>query len=168
MAVLPVLTYPDPRLKKISQPVDTIDDTLLKFIDDLYDTLIAEDGCGIAAPQVGVLKRIAIVDFKYRDPDFETLFMINPEILWHGDDTQTVEEGCLSVDGGRGKVTRPAQIKVRYMDRHSRIQEIDADDMTACAIQHEIDHLNGILFIDHLSKLRRDMFLKRARKHARV
>lgn len=165
MAVLPVLTYPDPRLKEVSKPVDGVDQDILTLFDDMYETMIAEDGCGIAAPQVGVLKRMAIVDFKYKDPAFETLFMINPEVIWYGDETQTIEEGCLSVEGGRSSVTRPAHIKVRYMDRESVIQEIDVDGMTACAIQHEIDHLDGILFIDHLSRLRRQMFLKKAQRH---
>lgn len=164
MAVLPVLKYPDPRLRIPSKPVETIDDSLQKLMDDMYDTMIHEDGCGLAAPQVGVHQRIIIIDFSYQDPSFKPIFMVNPEILWKSDETMTLNDGCLSVDEGRGIVTRALKVRVRYLDRQGKNIEKDMDEIFACAVQHEIDHLDGILFIDRLSPLKRQMLLNKKKR----
>lgn len=164
MAILPVLKYPDARLRIPSKPVEVIDDALQVFMDDMYDTMIAEEGCGLAAPQVGVHKRVIVIDFSYQDPAFKPLFMVNPEIIWKSDETMMLNEGCLSVNEGTGPVKRSHNVRVRYLNRAGQNVEQEMDQTFACAVQHEIDHLNGILFIDHLSSLRRQMLLNKKKR----
>lgn len=164
MAILPILTYPDPRLKMKSHPIEKVDAGIRTLMTDMYETMVANDGCGLAAPQVGVHKRVIVIDFSYRDPEFQPVFMANPEILWTSSETMALNEGCLSVPEGRGLVTRSNKIRVRYLDRDNIQQEHDVEELFAYAIQHEIDHLEGILYIDRLSPLRRQIVLSKMRK----
>lgn len=165
MAILPVLTFPDPRLKQPSTPVDAVDDAVRKLMDDMFETMSAEDGAGLAAPQVGINKRILVVDFSYRDPAFKPLYMANPEIIEHSDETFSWEEACLSVPGQSGKVTRFKSVTVRYLDYYNKEQVYTPEDhYVAGCLQHEMDHLNGILYIDRVSPLRRQMIITRLRK----
>lgn len=164
MAILPVLKHPDPRLRIPSTPVDTIDDSLQKLMDDMYDTMMHEDGCGLAAPQVGVHKRLIVIDFSYRDPQLKPIFMINPEILWKSEETMMLNEGCLSVNEGNAAVKRSSKVRVRYLDRQGKEINQEMDEIFACAVQHEIDHLEGILFIDRLSPLKRQMLLNKKKR----
>lgn len=176
MAILPVLTIPDPRLKTKAIAVDHVDDTIRTLMDDMLETIRATDGIGLAANQVGVLKRIAVIDMTddgqmpAPDSGIKPLKMVNPEILWTSEDTVTQNEGCLSVPDQRGEVCRPTEIHVRYMDENNTVQELKTSGYRATCIQHEIDHLNGILYIDHLSRLKREMILRKLakeRRHAR-
>ncbi len=167
MALLPVLTYPDPRLKMKSHPIEEVDDSILKLMDDMYETMIANDGCGLAAPQIGVPKRVIVVDFSYRDPNFKTVYMANPEIIWKSESTMSLNEGCLSIPEGRGTVTRSDRIHVRYLDRNNKQQEHEVEELFAYAVQHEIDHLEGILYIDHLSPVKRQLIVNKMRRHRR-
>lgn len=175
MAILPILTAPDPRLKAKAQPVEAVDAELRQLMHDMLETMYDAPGIGLAAPQVGVLKRIIVVDVDRRegedgeeDHPGNPLMMANPEILWVSDDDNVYEEGCLSVPEQFGDVARPASIKVRYLDQDNKPQELEAEGLLATCIQHEIDHLDGILFIDHLSSLKRNMILRKLLKAKRA
>lgn len=187
MAIRSILIAPDPRLKRISDPVDKVTDELRALMDDMLDTMYEAPGIGLAAIQIGVAKRIIVVDLgKPTSPDDENgdekkkptqaeiiaarrpMYFVNPEITWASDDYLVCEEGCLSVPDLYEEVERPAQVKVRYLDYHGKLQEVDAEGMLAVCIQHEMDHLEGILFIDHLSRLKREMMLKKLAKSRRV
>lgn len=167
MAILPVLEYPDPRLKVVSKPIEKVDDEIRSLMDDMVETMFAEDGCGLAAPQVGVHKRVVVIDFSYKDPDFKTMFLANPEIIESSKDVYELNDGCLSVPEFRGYVGRSKKIKYRYLDRDNNLVEDEAEDLLAFCIQHEIDHLNGVLFVDRLSPLKKQMFLNKLRKRSR-
>ena len=159
---LVVLTAPDPRLKVKAKPVDEVTDDIRQLMDDMVETLYAEDAVGLAATQVGVDKRVIVMDVNWTgDDDRQTYRMANPEILWLSDDLDTIEEACLSVPEQRVKVSRPAAARIRYLDEHNQRHEIDADGLLAKCVQHEIDHLNGKLIFDHASKIRRDIILKK-------
>jgi len=165
MALLPILVAPDPRLKQIAAPVARVDGTIRKLIDDMLETMYAAPGIGLAAPQLGELKRVIVVDVAKddetpRDPHA----LINPELIWVSDEDATYEEGCLSVPEHYADVTRPARIRVRYLDRQGEVRETEADGLLATVIQHEMDHLEGILFIDHLTSLKRNMILRKLLK----
>ncbi|MBO6825095.1 MAG: peptide deformylase [Sneathiella sp.] len=167
MALLPILTAPDPRLKTISEPVAEVNDEIRKLVDDMFETMYEAPGIGLAAIQVGVQKRLLVVDVigkndEENDPD--PIALINPEITWVSDDDSVYEEGCLSVPAHYADVVRPAEIKVKYLDRDGKEQELHADGLLATCIQHEIDHLDGILFVDHLSALKRNMILRKLLK----
>ena len=164
MAILPVLEYPDPRLKIPSKPVEKVDDEIRALMDDMYETMIANDGCGLAAPQVNVHKRIIIMDFAYRDPDFKTMYLANPEIIEASKELYELNDGCLSVPEYRGNVARAKKIRYRYLDRDNVLREEEAEDLLAFCVQHEIDHLNGKLFIDRLSPLKRQIIINKLRK----
>jgi peptide deformylase len=168
---LDIITLPDRRLRTVSAPVERIDDDLRRFLDDMLETMYDAPGIGLAAIQVGVPRRIVTVDVAQReDEDAEPnpMFLINPEILWSSDERDVHEEGCLSIPEYYAEVERPASIRIRYLDRDGKLQEMDADSILAVCLQHEVDHLNGTLFIDHLSKLKRDMVIKRFTKQARI
>jgi len=164
MALLPILTAPDPRLKKKSAPVAAVDDAVRQLMDDMLETMYAAPGIGLAAPQVGVLKRVIVLDIEREDVKTGPLFMANPEIVEASDEDAVYEEGCLSVPEHYSEVARPATVRVRYLDRDGKARELDCEGLLATCVQHEIDHLDGILFIDHISSLKRNMILRKLLK----
>jgi peptide deformylase len=163
MALLTILHHPDPRLRQKAEPVRTFDDALQKLIDDMFETMYDAPGVGLAATQVGVPLRVAVMDCSDDKTRPQPMVMINPEI--HDPAAlETMEEGCLSVPGVGEKVERYARLKMRALDRHGQPYEIEAEGLLAQAVQHEIDHLDGKLYIDRLSSLKRDRLLKKLRK----
>jgi peptide deformylase len=164
MALLPILTAPDPRLKKKSLPVETVDAGVRQLMDDMLETMYDAPGIGLAAPQVGVLKRVIVLDIDREDTKTGPLFMANPEIVEASDEDLSYEEGCLSVPDHYSDVVRPAKVTVRYLDRDGKQQDLACDGLLATCVQHEIDHLDGILFIDHISALKRNMILRKLLK----
>lgn len=165
MALLKLVTEPDPILHQVSQPVDKVDAALQRFMDDMLETMYAEKGGGLAAVQVGVLKRILIFDPScYLEEECEPLFMVNPEITYFSEDKCFLEEGCLSVPTARFEIERADNLKVKFLDYHGKEQEIFADGITARGIQHEMDHLNGITLLNYASKIRKDLILKKLKK----
>jgi peptide deformylase len=167
MAVLDILEVPDRRLTTRSAPVERIDEELLRLLDDMLETMYAAPGIGLAAPQVGVLKRAFVADLG-GDDERVPIYLINPEITWHSQTTSVAEEGCLSLPKQFGEVTRFDQVRVRYQDREGVAREIAAEGLLARCLQHEIDHLNGILFVDHLSALKRTMIMRKLTKAKRT
>ncbi len=171
--LLDIVILPDRILRKKSAAVERVDDELRRLLDDMLATMYAAPGIGLAGVQVGVPRRIITMDVAAREesegdePKREPLFLINPEIVWTSDAVKTYEEGCLSIPEYYAEVERPAEVKVRYVDRDGRRQEMHAEGVLAVCVQHEIDHLDGRLFIDHLSKLKRDMVIKKFAKAAR-
>ena len=164
MAIRPILTAPDPRLKVKSRPVERVDDEIRRLMDDMLETMYAAPGIGLAAPQVGVPKRVIVMDLAKEGEPPEPRFFANPELLWVSDDDMTAEEGCLSVPEHYAEVMRPRAIRVRYIDYDNEIREMEAEGLLATCIQHEMDHLDGILFIDRLTALRRNIILRKLRK----
>ena len=168
MALLPILTAPDPGLKKKSKPVGAVDDDVRRLMDDMLETMYAAPGIGLAAPQVGVLRRVIVVDVSDKDGPPAPLALADPEVVWVSDHDNTHEEGCLSVPEHYADVVRPAEARVRYLDRENEIRERHLDGMLATCVQHEIDHLDGILFIDHISALKRNMILRKLLKEKKA
>jgi peptide deformylase len=169
MAILPIIETPDPRLRTISKPVEAIDAELQTLIDDMFETMYAAPGIGLAAIQVGVPKRLLVIDLQEEeDEDGKPIkaprVFINPEILETSDEQQVYSEGCLSVPDQYADVERPAVIRARWQDRDGTVREEQLDGLLAICLQHEMDHLEGILFIDHLSRLKREMVLKKLAK----
>ena len=169
MAILPIIETPDPLLRQISSPVEEVNDEIRALIDDMFDTMYAAPGIGLAAIQVGVPKRVLVIDLQEPEeedgpPVRDPLVFINPEILSESEETKPYNEGCLSVPEMYAEVERPAEIRARWLDRDGVSHEEDIDGMLAVCLQHEMDHLEGILFIDHLSRLKRDMILKKLAK----
>lgn len=165
MSVLEVYEYPHPVLKKKALPVGKVDDELRKFLDDMLETMYHAIGVGLAAPQVGVSKRIVVIDISHDEEDrMEPLYLINPEIIWKSDEKICGEEGCLSVPEQRADVERFAAIKIKYLDYNGKEKFLEAEDFLSIAIQHELDHLDGILYIDRISRLKRQMLLKKLQK----
>jgi peptide deformylase len=164
MSLLPILTAPDPRLKQISQPVKAVDAEIRKLMDDMLETMYQAPGIGLAAPQVGVLKRIIVLDLAREGEEPQPLRMANPEIVWVSDDDAVYNEGCLSVPEHYADVARPAQCRIRYLDQDNKAREMEADGLLATCLQHEIDHLDGVLFIDHLTSLKRNIILRKLLK----
>ena len=172
MALLPIYETPDPVLRQISTPVEAVDDELRAFIKDMFETMYAAPGIGLAAVQVGVPKRLLVMDLQEpedpEDPDSpvvkEPRVFINPEILAHSDHEVPYTEGCLSVPDQYAEVMRPDRIRARWLDEHGETHEKDLEGLLAVCLQHEMDHLEGVLFIDHLSRLKRDMVLKKLAK----
>ena len=170
-AILPILEAPDPRLRTISSPVEAIDDDLQRLIDDMLETMYDAPGIGLAAIQVGVPKRVLVIDLQEPESDEEgappvrkPMVFINPEILEGSEDLSVYNEGCLSVPDQFAEVERPASIRASWMDRDGRIHEERLEGLLATCLQHEMDHLQGVLFIDHLSRLKRDMLMKKLTK----
>jgi peptide deformylase len=168
MAVRPIITLPDPLLRKKCAPVERVDADLLRLADDMLETMYAAPGVGLAAVQVGVPRRLIVLDTAKDEEERRPLVMINPEILELCPEMRLHEEGCLSIPDVRLEIERPASVKVRYLDREGRPQELSADGLLATAIQHEIDHLNGRLIIDFLSRLKRDIIVRKFRKQAKA
>lgn len=167
MAIRPILTAPDPRLREISKPVERVDDDLRALMDDMLETMYEAKGIGLAAIQVGEPLRVIVMDLAGEGEEPAPRYYVNPEILEPSDTKGVYSEGCLSVPDFFEEVERPAECRVRFLDYDGNEQIIDADGLFATCIQHEMDHLNGILFIDHLSRLKRDRILKRIRKEQR-
>jgi peptide deformylase len=164
MALLPIITAPDPRLKVVSQPVDAVTDDIRKLMDDMLETMYDAPGIGLAAPQVGVTKRVIVVDTARDDEPPAPMKIANPEILWESDETKIYDEGCLSVPEHYAEVERPDRVRVRFLDYDNKQQELEVDGLTAVCIQHEIDHLDGVLFVDHISRVKREMILRKLTK----
>ena len=168
MQKLEILTIPDAVLRQKSAPVEAITDDTRRFMDRLLQTMYDAPGIGLAAIQVGEPRRIVTIDVAREEEPRTPLFLVNPEIVWSSEDERsTYEEGCLSIPDYYAEVERPAKVRVRYVDYHGKVQEQEADGLLATCIQHEVDHLNGVLFIDYLSKLRRDLVVKKFTKAAR-
>jgi peptide deformylase len=164
MALRTILTAPDPRLKKKAQPVAAVDEEVRQLMDDMLQTMYAAPGIGLAAPQVDVLKRVIVLDIDREDTKTGPLFMANPEIVEASDEDATYEEGCLSLPDHYSDVVRPAKVTVRYLDRDGQQQDLACEGLLATCVQHEIDHLDGILFVDHISALKRNMILRKLLK----
>lgn len=163
--LLPVLKEPDPRLRIKAKPIEKVDDAVRKLMDDMLETMYHEEGMGLAATQVGVDKRVIVIDLNAgTDEEPKVFLMANPEILWCSDETSSMQEGCLSVPETRAEISRPARVKVRYLDRDNQQVELEVDGLFATCIQHEIDHLNGVLFIDYLSRLKQELIQKKLLK----
>jgi peptide deformylase len=163
-----IVQLPDPVLRKISSPVEKIDDEIRKLIADMFETMYDAPGVGLAAVQIGVPKRVVTIDATRGDEEKMPMVFINPEIVSASGDKDSKEEGCLSIAEFYEEVERPSAVKVRYMDEKGKTKEIEADGLLARALQHEIDHLNGVLFIDHISKLKRDRVTKKFTKAAKT
>jgi peptide deformylase len=167
MAVREIIKLPDKRLRLLSEPVKQIDAGIRKLVDDMYETMYKAPGIGLAAIQVGVAKRVITLDLSKKQDDHKPQVLINPEILWQSEERASFEEGCLSIPDYYEEVERPVAVKVKYLDLAGKKREIDAKGLLATCLQHEIDHINGVLFIDHLSKLKRDRVIKKFTKAAR-
>ena len=170
MARLPVITAPDRRLKIRSKPVARVDDRIRALIDGMVETMYAAPGMGLAAVQVGVAKRVIVVDSARHGQEPQLLRLINPELVWASDELVTYEEGCLSLPEFYAEITRPATIEVGYLDPDGENRTLKTDGVQAACVQHEMDHLDGILFVDHLSPVKRSIILRKlakAKKQAR-
>ena len=167
MATRTILTLPNPRLRLVSKPVGKVDATIRKLVEDMFETMYGAPGIGLAAIQVGVPRRVVTMDLAKKDEPRNPKVYINPEILWASEERSTYEEGCLSIPEYYEEVERPAQVKVRYTDLDGNAQEVEANGLLATCLQHEVDHLNGVLFIDHISKLKRSRVIKKFAKAAK-
>src|SRR5689334_8018462 len=167
MAVRDILIIPDKRLRLKSEAVKAIDKPLRALVDDMFDTMYAAPGIGLAAIQIGIPRRVVTMDLAKKDEPKQPLVFINPEVVWTSDDKAIYEEGCLSIPEYYEEVERPKSVKVKFLDLDLKPQEIEAEGLLATCLQHEIDHTNGVLFIDYISKLKRDMVLKKFKKAAK-
>ena len=167
MARRDIIILPDKRLRLVSEPAKARDPELRALVDDMFETMYEAPGIGLAAIQVGVPKRVIVMDLAKKDDPKEPMVFINPEVLWRSDETAIYEEGCLSIPEFYEEVERPAKVRVIFRDLAGAEQEIEAGGLMATCLQHEIDHLNGVLFIDHISKLKRDRVIKKFTKAAK-
>src|SRR3954453_6824698 len=167
MALRDIIIIPDKRLRQVSEPVKAVDAEVRALVDDMFETMYKAPGVGLAAIQVAVPKRIITIDTAKKDEPKKPQVFINPAIVWSSDEKGTYEEGCLSIPEYYEDVERPTQVRVRYMDLDGKTQELEANGLLATVLQHEIDHTNGILFIDHISKLKRDRVIKKFNKAAK-
>ena len=156
-----ILTEPDPILRKKCEPLERVDIDTKKLMDDMLETMYAAPGIGLAAVQVGILKRLIVIDISKGEEKKKPLFLINPKIIQQSKKTSVYEEGCLSIPGLFAEIERPAECILKYIDYHGKEKELKAEGLLATCIQHEVDHLNGVLFIDYLSKLKKDMIIKK-------
>jgi len=169
MAKRPILILPDPLLRKVAAPVERVDDRVRQLAEDMLETMYDAPGIGLAAPQVGVLERVVVCDVVTEEgAEPEPRVLVNPEVIARHEETKVYEEGCLSIPEYTEDVTRPAQVTVRFTDLQGEERELQADGLLAVCLQHEIDHLNGVLFIDHLSRLKRERVIKKFQKQARL
>ncbi len=168
MAIKEILTAPDPRLREVSKPVAEVDDALRALMDDMLETMYDAPGIGLAAIQIGVPKRVIVMDLAGKDEEPEPRYFVNPEILDPSEEMSVYEVGCLSVPEFFDEVERPAKCRVKYLDYDGKEQILEAEGLLATCIQHEMDHLEGVLFIDHLSRLKRDRVLKKLKKEQRL
>ena len=156
-----ILTEPDPILRKKCEPLEKVDTETKKLMDDMLETMYAAPGIGLAAIQVGILKRLVVIDISKGEEEKKPIFLINPKIIHRSKKTSVYEEGCLSLPGQFAEIERPAECTLKYIDYDGKEKELKADGLLATCVQHEVDHLNGILFIDYLSKLKKDMIIKK-------
>jgi peptide deformylase len=168
MAVREILTVPNPILKQVSEPVAAVDDALRALMDDMLETMYAAPGIGLAAVQIGVPKRVIVMDLAREGEPKQPKFFVNPEILWRSEELVACEEGCLSIPEVYDEVERPAKVRIRYLDRDGKTVEEECDELYSVCIQHEMDHLEGIVFIDHLSRLKRDRAVSKVKKLVRA
>jgi peptide deformylase len=168
MAVRDILIIPDKRLRQVSKPVARVDGATRKLVDDMLETMYAAPGIGLAAIQIGEPRRIVTMDVSKDADEKQPQVFINPELVWSSKEKRVHEEGCLSIPEYYEEVERPAEVRVKYLDLDGKKQEIDAKGLLATCLQHEIDHLNGVLFIDHISKLKRDRVMKKFTKAAKL
>ncbi len=166
MRLMKIITVPDPVLKATAQPVAKVDDVIRKQMDGMLQAMYDAPGIGLAANQVNMLNRVLVMDLDVREGGAgkNPIFMANPEILWASEEISVMEEGCLSIPGQFADVARPARVRVKCLDYNNTIQELEADELLSHCVQHEIDHLNGILFVDYLSSLKRNMMLRKVAK----
>ena len=164
MSLRPILIHPDPRLRKACAPVEAIDDDLRRLAEDMLETMYDAPGVGLAAPQVGVMKRLFVMDCAHKEGEPEPMVLINPEVTWASEETEAHEEGCLSIPEVYEEVTRPARVRVAWTDLDAKRHERELDGLWAVCAQHEIDHLKGRLFIDHLGAVKRAMITSRMKK----
>jgi peptide deformylase len=167
MAVREIIKLPDKRLRLVSEPVKQVDAGIRKLVDDLFETMYKAPGIGLAAIQIGIAKRVITLDLSKKEDNQEPQVFINPEVTWTSDETAKYEEGCLSIPDYYEEVERAAEVKVKYLDLDGKSHELKAKGLLATCLQHEIDHINGVLFIDHLSKLKRDRIIKKFAKAAK-
>jgi peptide deformylase len=167
MALREIIKLPDKRLRLASEPVKRIDASVRKLVDDLFATMYDAPGIGLAAIQIGVAKRVVTMDLSKKEEAQKPQVFINPEVTWKSAETSKYEEGCLSIPDYYEEVERPSRVKVKYLDLDGKEQEIEASGLFATCLQHEIDHTNGVLFIDHISKLKRDRIIKKFAKAAK-
>jgi peptide deformylase len=167
MALLPIITAPDPRLKIHAKPVAKVDAKVRRLMDDMLETMYHAIGIGLAAPQVGAAQRVLVIDVAREGEKPQPMRIANPEILWHSEETVMANEGCLSLPEHYADVARPKAIRLRYLDHENEIREIEAEGLLATCLQHEIDHLDGVLFVDHISTLKRGIILRKLAKSKR-
>jgi len=167
MALRHIITLPDPKLRLVSAPLPRVDDGLRKLMDDMVETMHEAPGIGLAAIQIAEPLRLVVIDLAKKDEPPQPLYFVNPEIVWSSDERSVYEEGCLSIPDYYEEVERPASVRARFLDREGKQQEILAEGLLATALQHEIDHLDGVLFIDYISKLKRDRVIKKFAKMAK-
>ena len=168
MAIRPIIIAPDPRLKKRAAAVEAVDGEIRRLMDDMLETMYAAPGIGLAAPQLGVLNRVIVVDTARKDEAPAPLCLANPELLGVGGAEASYEEGCLSLPDQFADVVRPESCRLRYLDKDNQVQEMEAEGLLATCIQHEMDHLEGLLFVDHISALKRNMILRRLTKQKKA
>ena len=159
-----IVTEPAPILRQKSEPLEQVDNSIRKLLDDMLLTMYTAPGIGLAAVQVGILKRLIVIDISKKEEEKKPLFLINPEISFRSKETSIFEEGCLSIPGYFAEIERPAKCNVRFIDYNGKKKELETEGLLATCVQHEIDHLNGVLFIDYLSKLKKDMIIKKLKK----
>jgi peptide deformylase len=167
MALRDIIILPDKRLRLVSEPAKTIDAELRRLVDEMLETMYEAPGIGLAAIQVGVPKRVVVMDLAKKDDPREPRVFINPQVTWKSEERATYEEGCLSIPEFYEEVERPSKVRVRFLDLTGAEQELEASGLMATCLQHEIDHLDGVLFIDHISKLKRDRVIKKFTKAAK-
>ena len=168
MALLPIITAPDPRLKIKAKPVAQVDARVRRLMDDMLETMYHSIGIGLAAPQVGATERVLVIDVAREGEPPQPMRIANPEILWRSETVMTANEGCLSLPEHYAEVERPAEIRLRYLDHENEIREMAAQGLLATVIQHEMDHLQGVLFVDHISPLKRNIILRKLAKSKRL
>jgi peptide deformylase len=167
MTIKPLIILPDPLLRQVSKPIERVDAEFQRLADDMLETMYDAPGIGLAAIQIGVPRRMLVIDVSREGEEKQPLVFVNPEILASSDERSVYEEGCLSIPDYYAEVERPATVTVKYLDRDGKEQTVQADGLLATCLQHEIDHLNGVLFIDHISRLKRDMVIKKFTKAAK-
>ncbi|MCZ6511878.1 MAG: peptide deformylase [Alphaproteobacteria bacterium] len=164
MALLPIIYAPDPRLKIKCRPVETVDQSVRDLTRDMLETMYAAPGIGLSAPQIGDTRRILVCDVTREGEDRQPIQLVNPEIVWSSDELYLAEEGCLSLPDHFAEIERPSEVRIRYLDQQGESQEMSADGLLAACVQHEMDHLEGILFVDYLSPLKRNIILRKMKK----
>ncbi len=167
MTIKPLIILPDPLLRQVSKPIERVDADFQRLADDMLETMYDAPGIGLAAIQIGVPRRMLVIDVSREGEEKQPLVFVNPEIVASSDELSVYEEGCLSIPDYYAEVERPATVTIKYLDRDGKDQTVQADGLLATCLQHEIDHLNGVLFIDHISRLKRDMVIKKFTKAAK-